>query len=31
MLYFAYGNNMDEETLADRGIEFSRVCSGKGP
>lgn len=29
MLYFAYGNNMDEETLADRGIEFSRVCSGK--
>lgn len=29
MLYFAYGNNMDEETLADRGIEFSRVCTGK--
>lgn len=29
MLYFAYGNNMDEETLASRGIEFTRVCTGK--
>lgn len=29
MFYFAYGNNMDEETLASRGIEFAPVCSGK--
>lgn len=29
MLYFAYGANMDEETLAERGVEFKPVCSGK--
>jgi cation transport regulator ChaC len=29
MLYFAYGENMDEVTLAARGVQFSRVCTGK--
>jgi gamma-glutamylcyclotransferase (GGCT)/AIG2-like uncharacterized protein YtfP len=29
MLYFAYGPNMDEETLAERGVTFSKVCTGK--
>lgn len=29
MLYFAYGANMDEETLAERGVQYSRVCTGK--
>lgn len=29
MLYFAYGANMDEETLQARGVQFSRVCTGK--
>jgi cation transport regulator ChaC len=29
MLYFAYGENMDEETLKTRGVQFSRVCTGK--
>lgn len=29
MLYFAYGANMDETTLAERGVTFSRVCIGK--
>jgi len=29
MLYFAYGANMDEETLAGRGVRFEAVCSGK--
>jgi cation transport regulator ChaC len=28
MLYFAYGANMDEETLAERGVTFSKVCTG---
>lgn len=29
MLYFAYGANLDPETLADRGVLFSRVCTGR--
>ena len=29
MLYFAYGANMDEEMLTERGVEFKPVCSGK--
>ena len=29
MLYFAYGENMDEATLADRGVLFTSVCTGK--
>lgn len=29
MLYFAYGDNMDEATLAARGVEFTKVCTGK--
>ena len=29
MLYFAYGENMDEATLVARGVQFSRVCTGK--
>ncbi|KIH77670.1 Cation transport regulator ChaC [Geoalkalibacter ferrihydriticus] len=29
MLYFAYGHNMDPEVLAQRGVSFSRVCTGK--
>jgi cation transport regulator ChaC len=29
MLYFAYGPNMDEETLTERGVTFSTVCTGK--
>ena len=29
MLYFAYGANMDVETLRERGVDFSFVCIGK--
>lgn len=29
MLYFAYGANLDPEILAQRGVDFSRVCPGK--
>ncbi|WP_291317247.1 gamma-glutamylcyclotransferase [Desulfuromonas sp.] len=29
MLYFAYGVNMDEETLAARGVTFTKMCRGK--
>jgi cation transport regulator ChaC len=29
MLYFAYGANMDEETLRARGVQFTKVCTGK--
>ncbi len=29
MLYFAYAVNMDEETLGERGVQFSKVCIGK--
>lgn len=29
MYYFAYGANMDEQTLAERGVEFSLVATGK--
>lgn len=29
MLYFAYAENMDEETLSARGVRFERVCTGK--
>jgi cation transport regulator ChaC len=31
MLYFAYGSNMDEETLADKGVEFKTLGRGKVP
>jgi cation transport regulator ChaC len=29
MLYFAYGENMDEATLTARGVSFTKVCTGK--
>ncbi|MDO3378226.1 gamma-glutamylcyclotransferase family protein [Geoalkalibacter halelectricus] len=29
MLYFAYGHNMDPDILAQRGVAFERVCTGK--
>jgi gamma-glutamylcyclotransferase len=29
MLYFAYGHNMDPDVLAQREVEFTRVCTGK--
>ena len=29
MLYFAYGHNMDEDVLRERGIAFSVVAKGK--
>jgi gamma-glutamylcyclotransferase len=29
MLYFAYADNMDETTLAGRGVKFEKVCTGK--
>jgi len=29
MLYFAYGPNMDEDTLTERGVAFGKVCTGK--
>ncbi len=29
MLYFAYGANLDPETLAARGVTFSRLCTGR--
>jgi len=29
MFYFAYAENMDEITLAERGVDFTRVCTGK--
>lgn len=29
MLYFAYGANMDPEILSQRGVRFTRVCTGK--
>jgi cation transport regulator ChaC len=29
MFYFAYGENMDEATLAARGVSFTKVCTGK--
>jgi gamma-glutamylcyclotransferase len=29
MLYFAYAENMDLETLSGRGVKFAKVCNGK--
>lgn len=29
MLYFAYAENMDIDTLGSRGVEFSKVATGK--
>jgi gamma-glutamylcyclotransferase len=29
MLYFAYGANMDEETLRERGVDFRFICVGR--
>ena len=29
MLYFAYADNMDEDTLSARGVKFEEVCTGK--
>ncbi len=29
MLYFAYGANMDEETLRSRGVQFAKASNGK--
>jgi len=29
MYYFAYGANMDDQTLRDRGVEFTKVTTGK--
>lgn len=29
MFYFAYAENMDEITLAERGVDFTRICTGK--
>ncbi len=29
MLYFAYGANMNPETLGERGVAFEKVCKGK--
>ncbi|WP_305045505.1 gamma-glutamylcyclotransferase family protein [Geoalkalibacter sp.] len=29
MLYFAYGHNLDPDNLSQRGVSFSRVCTGK--
>jgi len=29
MYYFAYGANMDDQTLVERGVEFNKVVTGK--